>query len=462
MGNGEMKLNRYPKYKPTGIAWLPELPEGWEVVRLKNVLRERVEKSSTGLEEPLSMSQKRGIVPTREMDVVPNAASSYVGAKKVYVNDIVFNKLKAHLGVFAISAYDGLVSPDYAVYTSRGLISRKYLEYLFHTPLYITEFRRKSTGIAIGLTRLYTKDLYSIYGVCPPTGVQRAIVAFLDEKCGKIDRWVAAKEREMALLKELKQAMIAEAVTRGVRAISRVEVEKWRKSGLPGSGAEPQIYTSTPLHGSNPRPLVPSGIPWLPEVPEGWEVKRLKGLFSLRRESYSPNEQLQVLSLIKDVGVIPYEEKGQLGNKSKEDISGYNVARKGDIVMNSMNVIIGSVDITPFDGYISPAYYALTARQGVETKYFNYLFHLTLVQKMMRSLAKGILEIRLRISITSLLGMSFPLPPLAEQRAIVAYIEARAAKIDAAVAGLEREVAAMKEYKQRLIADVVTGQRKVA
>ena len=206
----------------------------------------------------------------------------------------------------------------------------------------------------------------------------------------------------------------------------------------------------------------PTGIAWLPEVPEGWEVRRLKGLFSLRRESYSPNEQLQVLSLIKDVGVIPYEEKGQLGNKSKEDISGYNVARKGDIVMNSMNVIIGSVDITPFDGYISPAYYALTARQGVEPKYFNYLFHLTLVQKMMRSLAKGILEIRLRISITSLLGMSFPVPPLAEQRAIVAYIEARAAKIDAAVAGLEREVAAMKEYKQRLIADVVTGQRKVA
>lgn len=267
----------------------------------------------------------------------------------------------------------------------------------------------------------------------PPLAEQRAIVAFLDEKCGKIDRWVAAKEREVALLKELKQAMIAEAVTGATNIASP----------------------------NTARKMKPSGIPWLPAIPEGWEVRRVKGLFSLRRESYSPNEQLQVLSLIKDVGVIPYEEKGQLGNKSKEDISGYNVARKGDIVMNSMNVIIGSVDITPFDGYISPAYYALTARQGVETKYFNYLFHLTLVQKMMRSLAKGILEIRLRISVTSLLGMAFPVPPLAEQRAIVAYIEARAAKIDAAVAGLEREVAAMKEYKQRLIADVVTGQRRV-
>ena len=206
----------------------------------------------------------------------------------------------------------------------------------------------------------------------------------------------------------------------------------------------------------------PTGIAWLPEVPEGWEVKRVKGLFSLRRESYSPNEQLQVLSLIKDVGVIPYEEKGQLGNKSKEDISGYNVARKGDIVMNSMNVIIGSVDITPFDGYISPAYYALTARQGVEPKYFNYLFHLTLVQKMMRSLAKGILEIRLRISITSLLGMTFPVPPLAEQRVIVAFLDGKCGKIDRWVAAKEREVALLKELKQSMIAEAVTGATNVA
>ena len=200
----------------------------------------------------------------------------------------------------------------------------------------------------------------------------------------------------------------------------------------------------------------PTNIPWCPEIPEGWEVRRLKGLFSLRHESYSPNEQLRVLSLIKDVGVIPYEEKGTLGNKSKEDISGYNVARKGDIVMNSMNVIIGSVDITPFDGYISPAYYALTAREGVETQYFNHLFHLQAVQKTMRSLAKGILEIRLRISITNLLGMTFPFPPLPTQRAIVAYLDEKCGKIDRLVAAKERKGALLRELKQAVIAEAVT------
>ena len=190
-------------------------------------------------------------------------------------------------------------------------------------------------------------------------------------------------------------------------------------------------------------------------------MRRLKSLFTQRHEGYSSKENLQVLSLLKDVGVIPYDEKGNIGNKSKDDVSGYNVARKGDIVMNSMNVIIGSVDITDYDGYISPAYYAITAKESVEAKYYNYLFHLRAVQKHMRSLAKGIMEIRLRISTTSLFSMQFPLPPLAEQRAIVAHIEERTAKIDATISGLQKEISLLKEYRERLIADVVTGQRRV-
>ena len=211
---------RYAKYKPTGIAWLPEVPEGWEMVRCKCLFTERIEKSETGIEEPLSMSQKMGIVPTKIVDVVPNAASSYVGAKKVYKGDIVFNKLKAHLGVFAVSSYDGLVSPDYAVYESTGLLNSKLIEYLFHTALYIAEFRRRSRGVAAGFMRLYSRELFAIPCVLPPLPTQRAIVAYLDEKCGKVDRLVAAKEKEAALLKKLKQSMIAEAVCGKVKVNS--------------------------------------------------------------------------------------------------------------------------------------------------------------------------------------------------------------------------------------------------
>ena len=112
-------MERYSEYKDSGVQWLGEIPGHWKAVRVKALLSERVDKSDTGLEEPLSMSQKYGIIPTKEMDVVPNMASTFIGAKRVFKRDLVFNKLKAHLGVFAISKYDGLVSPDYAVYTDR-------------------------------------------------------------------------------------------------------------------------------------------------------------------------------------------------------------------------------------------------------------------------------------------------------------------------------------------------------
>ena len=199
-----------------------------------------------------------------------------------------------------------------------------------------------------------------------------------------------------------------------------------------------------------------TGIPWLPEVPEGWTIQRLRNLFSQRHELYTADEQLIVLSLLKDIGIIPYDEKGAIGNKSKNDMSEYKVARKGDIVMNSMNVIIGSVDITPYDGYISPAYYALTAREGVECRYFNYIFHLKRLQQAMRSLAKGILEIRLRISSTNLFGMYYPVPSLFEQQSIVSFLDDKCGKIDVLVAAKEKEVELLKELKQTVIADAVT------
>lgn len=122
--------------KDSGVEWIGKIPEDWETIRVKQLLNERIERSLTGQEEPLSMSQKVGLVPTRMLDSIPNMASSFIGAKLTYVDDLVFNKLKAHLGVFSVSKYDGLVSPDYAVYYSTGKINLKYLEYLFKTTMY--------------------------------------------------------------------------------------------------------------------------------------------------------------------------------------------------------------------------------------------------------------------------------------------------------------------------------------
>lgn len=165
------------------------IPASWKTIRVKQLLRERKERSVNGKEEPLSMSQKVG------------------------VDDLVFNKLKAHLGVFSVSKYDGLVSPDYAVYYSTGIIDLKYLEYLFKTPQCISEFRKRSTGIAAGLTRLYTDGLFAIECPMPSKDEQAEIVLFLNEKCAQIDELMSLKQTKIEKLEQYKRSLIYEYVT---------------------------------------------------------------------------------------------------------------------------------------------------------------------------------------------------------------------------------------------------------
>ena len=206
-------LNPDVPMKDSGVEWIGEIPKDWEVIRVKNLLNERKERSLTGEEEPLSMSQKVGLVPTKILDIIPNMASSFVGAKIVYINDLVFNKLKAHLGVFSVSMYNGLVSPDYAVYYSTGKANLKYLEYLFKTPQCICEFRKRSTGIAAGLTRLYTDGLFAIECPYPSFNEQQDIVSYLDQKCTQIDKLISIKQKKIEKLQQYKKSVIYEYVT---------------------------------------------------------------------------------------------------------------------------------------------------------------------------------------------------------------------------------------------------------
>ena len=206
-------LNPDVPMKDSGIEWIGEIPEYWGIIRVKQLLCERKERSINGEEEPLSMSQKLGLVPTKMLDIIPNMASSFVGAKLTYINDLVFNKLKAHLGVFSVSKYNGLVSPDYAVYYTTGLANLKYLEYLFKTPQCISEFRKRSTGIAAGLTRLYTDGLFAIETPYPPLKEQQQIADFLDTKCAKIDHLITLKQQKIEKLQQYKKSIIYEYVT---------------------------------------------------------------------------------------------------------------------------------------------------------------------------------------------------------------------------------------------------------
>ena len=199
-----------------------------------------------------------------------------------------------------------------------------------------------------------------------------------------------------------------------------------------------------------------SGVKWLGEIPGHWEVIRLKALLIERIEKNNNKENLIILSLLKDKGIIPYDEKGAIGNNSKEDLSQYKIARKGDLVINSMNVIIGSVGITQYDGYISPAYYSFKPKGIINLIYYYYLMTLRSVQQSIRCYSKGIMEIRLRITSNDFLSMPFPFPPKSEQTAIANYLDSVTSKIDEAISQQQKMIDLLNERKQIIIQNAVT------
>ncbi|WP_141081910.1 restriction endonuclease subunit S [Campylobacter lanienae] len=199
-----------------------------------------------------------------------------------------------------------------------------------------------------------------------------------------------------------------------------------------------------------------SGIAWIGEIPKHWEIKRLKFILNERKENNKPVKTDFILSLTNEKGVIPYSEKGAQGNISKDDITGYKLAYPNDIILNSMNVVIGSVGLSSYFGAISPVYYALYSKENSNIKFYNYIFQTSVFQNSLKGLGNGILEIRMRIPMSNLNNVFLPLPPLNEQKEIAEFLDKKCEIIDKRLSNLERKIKSLKEYKKSLISECVT------
>lgn len=199
-----------------------------------------------------------------------------------------------------------------------------------------------------------------------------------------------------------------------------------------------------------------SGIEWIGEIPSHWGTDRLQWHLEEVKVSNSPIQSERVLSLTIESGVIPYEDKGNQGNKSKENYEEYKLAYPNTLVVNSMNVIIGAVGISQYFGCVSPVYYVFEASENTDLRYIYYLFTNVGFQKEMRKYAKGILEIRLRISAEDMLKRPIPNPPLEEQRAIADFLDTKCAEIDAVIEQTKSTIEEYKALKQSIITEAVT------
>lgn len=210
---GTRGLNPNVKLKPSGIPWLGEIPEHWEALRSKYLFREVDDRSESGKETHLSMSQKRGLIPNTEIEVRRLVSDSYAGAKLCKTGDLVLNRLKAHLGVFALAPQPGLVSPDYTVLRPIRKLESRYFEAVYRSPACRVELYKRAKGIVQGFWRLYTDDFYAIRMPVPKVEEQTQIMEYLEAALTTQNIAIARTEREITLIQEYRTHLTADIVT---------------------------------------------------------------------------------------------------------------------------------------------------------------------------------------------------------------------------------------------------------
>ena len=204
-----------------------------------------------------------------------------------------------------------------------------------------------------------------------------------------------------------------------------------------------------------------TGIEWVGLIPKNWYIRPLYACLDEINQKNSPIVTMNILSLTNTDGVIPYSERGNQGNKSKENLEDYKVVYPNTIVANSMNILIGSVGLSKYEGCVSPVYYVYSAKSQIDIRYMNYLFQTEPFQKRLRQFANGILEIRLRVSSHDILHQKVAVPDYDEQQVIADYLDERSGNIDSLIAEKESLINDLEAYKKSLIYEVITGKRRV-
>ena len=383
-------MRRYDSYKDSGVAWIGEIPEHWEIRSLRNFLS-YVSIKGHGDKQLLSVTRENGVIvrnvesKEENHNFVPDDLSGY---KLVEEGQFVINKMKSWQGSYGVSSYTGIVSPAYYVCNLR-IENKRFFNIAIRSKSYVPFFTQYSKGIRVDQWDLSPIALKNIPFIVPPLDEQQNIVEFLDEKTTKIDTYIQEKEKEIRSLEELKQAEIAFAVT----------------------------------HGINPDvPMKNSGVAWIGEIPEHWDIFRLALAFI-------ENRKLNLDLAITEAYQFNY---GQLVPKKREykededaDIyAKYTVLQPDDIVINGLNLnydfVSQRVAIASHEGIITSAYVCLRPRVNVCSQYFCYLFKAMDSMKLFHGMGTGI---RLTLSYSELKKRLITFPPLDEQQQIVEYIQ---------------------------------------
>jgi type I restriction enzyme S subunit len=423
------KLQKYSSYKNSGVKWLGEIPEYWETKRIKHLFKEINERSFDGSEDLLSVSQYTGVTNKSERleegGMLTNA-STLEGYKKVWEGDLVSNIMLAWNGSLGFSPFNGITSPAYSIYRLKTNDINRYFHYLLRTELYKSEFKRNSSGVIESRLRLYTDDFFRIESILPPIEEQTAIANFLDDKTAKIDQAIAIKQKQIELLKERRQILIHKAVTRGLNGTVK---------------------------------LKDSGVEWIGEIPEHWEVKKLKYV-AIINYGISPHEKtyndIGEGSILIN-GPAEYSETEFGYTKAiKWTTAPVKFAKKGSLLFCLRGSTTGRLNICHNDLSIGRGCAAIMA---IENHDFLIKSIIALKDRIIETFKGSTFP---SVTSSDLDNYSVPNPPLNEQIEIAEFIETATTKISTAISLKEKEIEKLKEYKASLINSAVTGKVKVS
>ena len=409
--------------KATGLQWLGQIPREWNLVKIGNQYTERRTKVSDTEYPPLSVTMK-GILPQLATAAKTDAHDD---RKLVCVGDFAINSRSDRRGSCGISPYEGSVSLINTILTPRETMHPQYYDWLFHSTMFSDEYYSWGHGIVDDLWTTGWQDMKKIMIPEPPLEEQARIASFLDRKCAEIDSVVAETQKTIEEYKSLKQAIITEAVTRGV---------------------------------CGQRKLKSSGIEWIGDIPSDWQVAKIK--HSIKWKSVKGNPDGTVLSLYRDYVVIPKDSRDDNHNVTSLDTSTYKVVDIGDFVINKMKAWQGSMAVSDYCGIISPAYHVCEiTNPGIYKKYFHHLLRNHLYLPEYTRLSTGMRIGQWDLGFDDFKNLPFVIPPYDEQVEIVEYIEKVCKKYDTLIERKTNLLEEMECYRKSVIYEYVTGKKEV-
>jgi len=420
----------YPSYRTSSLPWAQRLPAGWQVLRNGRLFRHRVETGFPNL--PILEVSLRTGVRVRDMDNLKRkqVMSQKEKYKRAVKGDIAYNMMRMWQGAVGPSPVDGLVSPAYVVVKPFAEANSAYYSYLFRTQAYMREANKFSRGIVADRNRLYWESFKQMPSLAPPRPEQDQIVAYLRAQDAHIARLIKVKRDLIGLLTEQKLRIIDHAVTRGLDANIR---------------------------------LKPSGIEWLGEVPEHWKVKPLKRWVRLNASTLGEKTDPDFEFRYVDIGSV---KTGRLA-KELERIRfeaapsrARRVLRRGDTIISTVRTYLKAIWYVNEDAddlIASTGFAVLTPGSGVEPEYLGYVTQSSALVDRVTANSIGIAYPAIAETVLGRFPVALP-PTVAEQQAIVAHIQSESAPLDTAIEQALAEIKLIREYRDRLIADVVTGQ----